>query len=231
MRRLELHYVNFPEEMRAATKFHQLEHLGISLWYVGSLKIDDVKNIIRLNPQLQSLKISGNSTMEMLDFISKQLKKLKTLEIDHKYEPIYTAIPVSFECVELLIVHVLGHYKKQKQGKYLSFKQLKECTITDFSDESGTNFVIENPTIEKLCINKRFRSSVFGEKNIEKIIAKLPNLTELNLIGYSCSMDAAIRFLDKSKTLRTFKCGKPDSKVKPDWNATRIDGLTVIEKK
>lgn len=181
MRRLDLLYANIYDDICSMhfIKFNQLEHLGITYW-----SDELTEEIIRLNPQLKSISMSGNYGAELWKYISKQLKQLKTLDMqydlgyddnDDKFK-LYPDNLISFECVESLKLYE----SFQTLEKCLSFKKLKECTITGSMDKSWINFVIKNPTIEKLEMNYIIGSRIFAEEDMEKI-AKKNSQNSLNL--------------------------------------------------
>lgn len=232
MRRLELRDIGLPVHKRFAFNFHHLEHL-----YIDS--IEDLKELIRLNPQLQSLG-TNTSNLEFWDYANKQLKHLKVLDLC--WMQMHTANPILFENVEILTLNMRFKPARNPE-RVLLFKKLKECTIWSRLDKRCINFIIGNPTIEKLHIKNSIiddqRPSI---KSMVKIAEKLPKLIELNITD--CSVKVAIRFLNKSQTVRKFTMGNPlcwnyyehelnelCSGVAPEWNMTSKRTVVVIERK
>lgn len=244
LRRLELIHTGFKATKRFTAKFQRLEHLKLS--FIGSndvlTKIDAAK-IIHLSPQLQSLTIYGDLDLEFWNYVNKQLKKLKILDLYYDQDNIhaYPKHPIRFECVETLTLNIQPSLKKWKLEKLFSFKQLKKCTVTGYLYRSCIDFISENQTIEILNVEDDFYLfSPYFPKNMEKLIANLPNLTELSLTGCSCFSNAVIQFLNKSHIVRLSMTFNHQTNLDvihstvidiPQWTATHWNQSLVIERK
>lgn len=245
MRRLELIYTEFFDHQRFATKFNQLEHLKIDFNATETTAFTrtDVKKLIRLNPQLQSLSISGDFNVKFWEYIKEQLKQLKVLELSYGQDELHphTSDPIRFECVEILTLHMGFSDRWWSPERIFSFKQLKECTITSHLTNSWINFVIANPTIEKLNIGYIHSNvlTILAEPEMVKLATELPKLTELCMTRSSCSVEAAIRFLNESQSVRKFSMilngeeimNDLFSKVPLQWKASKKQRFIVLERK
>lgn len=247
LRRLELIRTRFSNHTRFAIQFHHLEHLKISIGVNKGYEItkSDAKKIIQLNPQLQSLSVSGEFYLKFWAYASKQLKQLKILELGYDRNKIqkFPTEPIRFECIETLKLNMIYSHTKWNPEKIFSFNQLKEFTIIGYDlDDSWINFTIENPTIEKLNIIKQYTHQIrilfLTDEDMVKLATMLPNLNEFYMTGCSCSVDAAGHFLNESQSLRKFSMTVPDkddldelySNITTEWNATKSTKFIVIEK-
>ncbi|XP_055305891.1 uncharacterized protein LOC129570345 [Sitodiplosis mosellana] len=243
MHRLNLNFNAFSDHKHFAGRLEQLEHLKIGFFGLcDGLTRTDVRKIICLNPQLQSLSLMGDFNLKFWDYASKQLKQLIALELyfDQDGSQKYPVKPIRFECVETLKLNIAPSENKWKPEKVLVFKQLKHCRLTGRLNDSWIDFAVGSPSIEKLEIVMKFpHSFFFTEHQMAQLAANLPNLTELSMTRCSCSVKAAIRFWNESQTVRKFTLtvfDKDDldelySKITSDWNATKMRELIVIERK
>lgn len=211
MRRLTLDSIELSYPNDFAIKFNQLEDLRVRLTeQFGNLTTTNVKEIIRLNPQLQSLMIGGYFDLELWDYANKQLKQLKVMMLMYNQDRIQMnpSYPIRFEQVETLEIFVRKSNVRPPET-FLKFKNLKELKIHAHLEHSWIDFVFENPTIEKLSIITSKLTSDFPypntfDEDMMKILTNLPKLVELHMENYPCSMRGVIRFLHESKTLRKF---------------------------
>lgn len=242
LRRLELVFNNFANHRSFASEFHQLKHLKISFSYL--LQKSDLKNIIRLNPQLLSVSIGGSTFgSQFWAYVSTQLKHLRELELnyDQDKDKRYNGEPIRFESVEILKLNLYNDVLKT--GQILSFKQLKKCTINRCFDFSWIDIVINNPTIEKLNLIQRTDNLyiTIDEEDMIKIATSLPALTELSMFGWTYTVNTVIRFLNESQSLRRFSMTVFNDEdfddlpsivtLTPEWNAIKHSESIVFERK
>lgn len=135
VRRLELFGARFTDPKLFVAKFPHIEELKIILnnsrMKFGGLELKNVKEIIRLNPQLQCLGVLCDSNVSFLKYINEQLKQLKHLELYYDQSKFRTPVrPIHFKYVETFKYFTAPNYDKTKLEKVIQFdgSVIRKCT-------------------------------------------------------------------------------------------------------
>lgn len=117
---------------------------------------DDIKTIVSLNPQLQSLSLGGCHDMSIWETVNYNLTKLKSIYVFFaSVNPNFKGAPILFECVEECFMRLnLADHKAFKPNDLFAFKCLKKLTIHCYASEleGWFDFNIARPTIDELTI-------------------------------------------------------------------------------
>lgn len=209
MHHLVLECAIFPDHTSFATKFNKLASLFVDLRHIDfdttdekALTRSDIKEIVRLNPQI--IELGTNYDLKFWEYANQHLKQLKHISINFKPNEFNKlSQPIRFESVKELSLIIREIDESLNPKMVFSFKHLEYCLLTGHFDKFWFNLVIENQSIEKLNIVP-YRSSKYFDQDIAILAEKLPKLTELRTIGCSWSVDSVIKFLNECSTLRKF---------------------------
>lgn len=195
--------------------FQHLIHLSVEIReapddsYFGG---ENLAKLFILNPQLQSLQVSGEVTVEYLLKISEYLQNLQSLMISCRYEFFGSLDGGRIHFKNIKKFHIKYLTREIIQQIPITFNNLEELTMeinprAFRSMEMYDNifdFIQNQSSLVKLCCSFSHIFKVSG-KNIMKMA--LPLLKEAYLTGIIVPADEVITFLDKCDLIEKFRFG------------------------
>lgn len=165
LRKMELFRCCFDDPHGFVATYQHLEHLRIYFlrFAPSSFKMDNVKEILNLNPQLKTFGYFDDCKLTFLKYINQKLKQLKTLELNiDEVSSRKPVSPVNLKYVEnlKLFSNEERNLDKTKLGDLLSLKQLKCMKLYNVNDlmtytsvERGFSIYLQRRTVGR-CICK-----------------------------------------------------------------------------
>lgn len=200
--------------------FSMLQQLDID--YLGQ-EIDDIKEIIRVNPELKVFKFYTYiiSVQNMWQFVNEYLPQLEYLVLKRSSISEYVIYSKLFQILNFCGV------------EFLPITTLKELTISQYVENEIDRFldlVCKNTNLLKLRVWS-YRNYVLHDDQITMIIQSLPQLTEIRLEKAIITADHLIRILAGCKSLQTLQLRQVNKfDVQPFLNATIASGWRMHEK-
>ena len=189
--------------------FQHLEYLKIKAYaYVESHNITrrNLMVVIDLNPQLRRLNLLSDCDPNTWAHVSMHLQQLESLEIVYSPALVHKHMNIiRFESVEQLTISIINSDLQRYSTEYatiLSFNRLKECTLKGRVNDVWYQFILENPTIEKITIVSE-NDSLCIDQRLLQMANKLTRLTEIFIDGCKFSVEKVNKFLEMGKCLTT----------------------------
>lgn len=168
-----------------------------------------VEEILCLNPQLQSLKISSGWDADILRSASKFLQLIECLEIGNHFGGFstFTGDMIHFIKLKTLKISIIGTQPGPLCTIPLSFEQLEDFTLETNHEINETffEFLRQNPTINKLTIPALSDKIQTLENDRFEFSKELINLIELDLNRFTFNANQAIGFISELKSLKKFQ--------------------------
>lgn len=181
----------------------KLFEVNIDRWNIQQKHVEEM---LRVNPKLQSLKISSGWDADILKSVSKFLQFIECLEIGNHFGGFtgFDGDVIHFTTLKRLKMSLIGTEPGPMCTLPLSFQQLEELSIeTNYElDETFFAFLRKNPTIKKLDI-PALRTPILQVERF-KSSKEFVNLTELYSNRFTFNADTAIDFISECKSLKKF---------------------------
>lgn len=204
---LSLNFNQVEDAMIIQEHWPHLKHFEVNIdrW---NIQQQHVEEMLRLNPKLQSLKISSGWDADVLKSVSKFLQFIELLEIGNHFGGFvgFDGDIIHFTTLKRLKISLIATEPGPLCTLPLSFQQLEELSLeTNYElGDSFFEFLRQNPTIRKLevpALDHQKRNSEVERFEYSKEIA---NLTELYLNRFTFNADTAIDFISECKLLKKF---------------------------
>lgn len=203
LKHLQLTGVALSEKGSLGVHFSNLVELGISPSSKRNIFDDDVKELIKMNPQVRKLDLS-NIPIELVKFCSENFHDLDSIKLLHVPK---NSDQIRFEKVKRVQVD----WALENFSHNMDFGQLEEFDIngdTPLIDE-WVNFVARHTTLQKYRIQEWIH-----DKHLKMLIGKHPNLVEASFtLAADVKADTIIAFMQASSYLQkiTIWHGKSDN--------------------
>lgn len=188
--------------------WRRLKHFEVNIdrW---NIQKKNVEEMLRLNPKLQSLKISSGWDAEILQSASKFLQLIEHLEIGNHFGG-FSALGekvIHFVTVKKLKISLIGAEPSKLQKLPLSFNQLEEFELETNHELDGEffEFLRQNPLIKKLTVPSLPEHSTQTPGEKFEFRKELNPLTEIDVSRYLFNADSAIDFITECKVLKKFR--------------------------
>lgn len=187
--------------------FPHLEYLKIKAYaYVESHNITrrNLNNLIDLNTQLRKLNLLSDCDPNTWEYVSKKLKQLESLEVVYSPALVHKHMNIiRFERVEELTISIINSDLQRYSTEYatiLTFNRLKECTLKGRINDVWYQFILENPTIEKITIVSE-NDCLCIDQRLLQIANKLTRLADISIDGCKYSVEKVNQLLEIGKCL------------------------------
>lgn len=228
--RLELNRIEIENRKCIEQTFPHLTRLKVNIEPRSGLDFtkSNIKNAIKLNPQLNCLSIGSGCEPSLLAFFDEMLPFLSDLEIANPRRKFFDGneSAISFKRVTSFRLDIVN-CKDSFTNIPFRFKRLKIFTLNarDQHRNKWIDFLVEHPKIVELNLLHHNWFYVLKKEPLMKIAA-LPKLTQLTLDWRIASPDNLIEFLDACNGLTKMRLAvsTPEdrnqicSKIGDTWN-------------
>lgn len=243
LKKLSFTLTEVPHSNMFAVQFPKLEHIEIG--YLHPMFVDYsrqylakaaafIENIFKMNQQITNLTIFDINTLQCLKIAVDNLPKLEFLKVElleesEKY--FYFGDKINFDNVKQLEIKFA---RKNNMFKFLTFKRLNEATLV-CNVGNCVEFPWKSPNLRKLHV----KGFSFGNGNIMRLTAKVPNLEELRIANDPrIDADSLITYIESNEKLRKiiFVHNNDDiyhslSELLPqEWKISRENSILRLEK-
>lgn len=234
VRNLSISRCNFKREY-IALHFPQLNQLQIGYGFYLSPERTyhsmTYAEMLRLNPQLRSLTLSIDYTEALLRFASQYLPSLEHLEIEivYEYSNIFDDGVINFPSLKELKI---GYFPHDSIKIAISAPILETFSFQfDPYDHSNMDFLLDflhnHPNITKFNLTNPYQYLRTTKVPID-ILEALPFLEEVDISMLTISVNDAIRFVAKCKSLKKF-CFETDQTVDVNHLKERVGAKYHVE--
>lgn len=212
LRNLTLSYIN--GFVNGKTLTIHIKHLKcLSIFVVNErdrFALEDFLAMIKLNPQLRTLKFHNDFSMRFLDEISKNLNSLERIEFNFfpdSFKLLDDKDSINFRNLKHLKIDYFG-YKAAPMPKIPFTSQRLESVVLSFCNyqlnDDFVAFLQKHSTITLLKIDLANRTHISNRDIMVNIAKSLPELREAIFSLLEFSLEEVIVFLNACKTLNKF---------------------------
>lgn len=203
---LKLDRVKFTSPTTLAVHFPQLKHLAIND-NDETIPLSTLNELLRLNPQLESLILQCDYDYDFLHSINEHLPQLTKLAISSPEDRFrcFADQKMHFENVNKFTLSAYSYRGDFVVNIPFVFPCLKELNFDGFNEFNGTmlNFILQNKLLTKLSLMTSIDEwDDLTIDDLKMIVDTLPELIELEFCADTFTVDELNGFLSQSKQLQ-----------------------------